>query len=106
MFRQLCGTAALLVLCASALSGQQYATSIFDIVQGPGSGLFTTTSALGGPDYVSSGFFSIYSLGAGGRATFGFGDAIRDGEALYFDDDHMSLAGARLASRHIATLME
>ena len=32
--------------------------------------------------------------------------AIRDGEALYFDDDHMSLAGARLASRHIATLME
>lgn len=32
--------------------------------------------------------------------------AIRDGEALYYDDDHMSLAGARLASRYMATVME
>lgn len=80
MSTSLRGLIAAVLLFASVANAQQYATSIFDIVQGPGPGLFNTNSALGGPDFVSSGFFSVYSLGAGGRATFGFADSIRNGE--------------------------
>jgi hypothetical protein len=84
MIRHLSIALTALGLLASASAAQQYATQVFNIVQGPGSGLFNPASALGGPDFASSGFFSALSLGAQGEATFGFADAIRDGEGADF----------------------
>ncbi|MEZ6196204.1 MAG: hypothetical protein R3F20_10840 [Planctomycetota bacterium] len=73
-----------LVLLVSALPAQEYATQVLSIAQGPGSGVFTPANALGGPDYASSGYQSVFSLGAGGDAVFGFAHAIRDGAGADF----------------------
>lgn len=76
----------------------RFATSIVQLVQGTGTGVFVPSNLLGGPRGGGAGAGSahVYSLGAGGSATLGFDVTIVDGpgaDLTVFENGFASAGG-------------